>query len=849
MGDRGATMKRSIAFASTTALVLSAASARAEPIDVVPFASIDVAPRFTSSTIGFSELDAGPGAVRDGDPTTAWIVPGDADVVGAMLFDWSGWGVAPFAVAELRIDMVPSDAAIAIDTGVDAASLATVTTTIARDATGVTLAFAKPTPLRLLRVRAVGGTKIAAIRATASPGGTLAAAPTATCDADGVHLRVPTTALLAAKIARALAGGGEVSFARRRLDGSAITDASVRFDARPATYAYTITPLGSDAASATVSVTCDGPALGRPPSTAIHGVIEGFYGRPWTWPEREKIVRAMGALGLDTYIYAPKNDALHRDTWRAPYDATTLAHFKALADLGRGVGVNVVYAISPGQDIDPAKQADVDALLAKMAAMASGASIRDAALLLDDLDATAHPHDAALGQAHAALATKLFAALQARDPASRLWFVPTVYSGLASKLAAGDAAYLGALSTLPTGVAIAWTGDGVFSRELKLSDGTAFVALAGKGPKDLWVWDNYPVNDVAIFRSLYTRPIVGRESLVPDGGGLVSNPMRHALASIPAIASYAELARDPVQYANARAAGLPLTDAALALLLTDADAPPRALADFFAELVHHDTIWPDDLASPGLTGAVAGYLAAPAAAVDLATRLARLAVVDVDLRRDLDDQALSDEIDAHARVTSAIAAIAMDALSADRAERLGDANAANALRTRAACNWLLVNQPTWWTIQKAIERLVPKVDTSTCTDAIDPLASSVARYAVLAQPMALPLADAQSDPTAAWSLVGPDGATMSADGVVTWTPTRLGRHRVVAIRAGNAGAAAKAFDIVVVEALPPDTVVSSAKGCGCDTVGANHGGGALSAFVVALALFFGRRARRITGSA
>ena len=848
------TMRKSTAVATTAALMLSTASARAEPIDVAAFATIDVAPRFTTSTIGFSELEAGPGAVRDGDATTAWIVPADPAAIGALTFDWSGWGVAPFVLPELRVDLVPADAAIEIDTGIDAASLAPTTATIARDANGVTLTFVNGAPLRMLRIRAPGGTRIVAIRANASPGGTLAGAPTATCDADGVHLGVATNALLALKVTRALSTGGALTFTRRRLDGSPITDASVRFEARPATYAYTVTPLGSDAAPATVSVTCNGAALSRPPSTAIHGVIEGFYGRPWTWGEREKIVRAMGALGLDTYIYAPKNDAFHRDKWRDAYDAAALAHFKGLADLGRGVGVNVVYAISPGQDIDAAKPSDVDALVAKISAMATGASIRDAALLMDDLDATAHPHDAALGQAHAALASKLLASMTMRDPAARLWFVPTVYSGLAANLGAGDAAYVAALSALPAGVAIAWTGDGVFSRELKLSDGTAFVALAGRGPKDLWVWDNYPVNDVALFRSLYTRPIVGRESLLPGSGGLVSNPMRHALASIPAMASYAELAQDPAGYAAARTEGRPLTQASLALLLADADAPPNALGTFFAELVHHNTIWPNDYASPALTSAIDAYLSstsapAPNVAFDLAARLARLAIVDVDLRRDLDDQALSDELDAHARVTSAIASIAIDAISADRAERLGDAKSASGLRARAACNWLLVNQPTWWTIQKAIERLVPKADTSACAETADPLAAPIARQGAIGQPFAVTLSDAQSEAGAAWAAIGPEGVSISAEGVMQWTPSRLGRYRLVAIRSGNAGAAAKTFDVVVLERLQPESVTIASKGCGCGVVGAAHDGSAFAGIVVALALWIGRRARRLPGCA
>lgn len=826
------------------AAILFAAKASAAPLDVVPFATLDV-PRFTSSTLGFSELDAGPGAVRDGDPTTAWVVPGDPDATSTLLLDWSGWGATPFVVTELRIDVDPPSAALAIDAGTDLASIAPAAVSIARDATGATVAFTSGAPLRLLRIGLPGGAKVASIHATATPGGALAGTPTATCDADGVHLTVPTTGALALAVSRV---GSPFGITRRRF--GTITDATVRFDARPATYSYAIAPVGADTA-ATVSVTCDGAAMTRLPADAIHGTVEGFYGRPWTWHERAKVVASMGALGLDTFVYAPKDDPYHRDKWREPYPADAMARFKDLAALGRGLGVNVVYAISPGQDIDPNKASDVDALLAKIDAMA-GVGLRDAALLMDDLDAATHPHDAALGHAHAALATALLASMRRRDPAARLWFVPTVYSGLVPSLPAGDAAYVSALSALPSGVPIAWTGNGVFSSSLALADGVAFVALAGRGAKDLWVWDNYPANDVAVFRSLYGRPIVGRDSLLPDGGGLLANPMRHALASLPAIASYAELAADPAAYATARRSGAPIANAARALALADADAPPRALADFFAELVHHDTIWPNDFASPELTRAIATYLARPTggamrdAALDLVTRLGRLAVADVDLRRDLDDTALSDEIDAHARTTSAIARAVLAAVSADRAERLGDAAAATSLRQRAACDWLLVNQPTWWTIQKAVEALVPKIDTSSCADTGDPLAGPASRDALVGRPIALSFADAQEEPSAAWSLVGPEGATVGDDGVVAWTPSRLGRYRFVAIRAGASGAAAKAFDVVVVERRPSAAV--DAGGCGCAST-PNHGGAApivVGILVLALRL---RGRRALTGCA
>jgi hypothetical protein len=816
-------------------------------IDVVPFASIDVS-RFSDQPSGYAELRSGPGAVRDGDPNTAWNVPDDGSGGASITLDWSSRGVPPFAIDELHVAMDPPDAPLTIETGVDLVSLAPASAHVAIGAdTAITLDRAPA--LRVLRVRFPSGTKVASIAALAAPGGSVQVNVNATCDANGVHLFFVSDAALGVEVTRDLANGAKLVIDRRRLDGSTITDATVRFDARPAMYSYAVFAIGSDEPAAHVEVTCEGPSLARPPAGAMHAVVEGFYGRPWTWAERAKIVRAMAALGLDTYVYAPKDEPMHRDEWRALYDDADIARFKDLASLASALGVDFVYGIAPGQDVDPSSQADVDALVAKVADMATRADIRDAALLMDDLDASVHPHSTALGQSHAALATTLLASMTARDAASRLLFVPTVYSGTASSLAKSDSDYVAALAQLPANVPIAWTGPGVFAQDLSLADGAAFVALAGRGAKDLWIWDNYPANDIVVFRRLYARAITGRESLLPGSAGLASNPMQHALASIPALASYAELAMDPNAYAAARAAGAPLASADLALMLADGDAPPRALSDFFAELVHHDTIWPNDLASPELTNAIAAYRAADmpgsdrrAAALDLATRLARLAVADVDLRRDLDDPSLSDEIDAYARVTSGAAHAALGAMTSDRARLLGDATSAEAAGDRAACAWASLNPPAWTTIQSALAPLVP-APSPVCDDARSPLDTSEAPLVASAnEPMSQPFVDLQSEQGASWSIVGPSGVSITDDGVLSWTPQKLGRYRIVVMRSGDAGVAARAIEIVVIDAEP--SAPRDDSGCALATSKSD----APSFAIVVIAAAMLARRRQLAGS-
>ncbi|MGC9321147.1 MAG: beta-N-acetylglucosaminidase domain-containing protein [Kosmotogaceae bacterium] len=52
----------------------------------------------------------------------------------------------------------------------------------------------------------------------------------------------------------------------------------------------------------------------------IRGVVEGFYGTPWPMEKRREIIKFLGEHGYNLYIYAPKDDQLHRKRWRDMYD-------------------------------------------------------------------------------------------------------------------------------------------------------------------------------------------------------------------------------------------------------------------------------------------------------------------------------------------------------------------------------------------------------------------------------------------------------------------------------------------------------------------------------------------------
>ena len=49
------------------------------------------------------------------------------------------------------------------------------------------------------------------------------------------------------------------------------------------------------------------------------GIVEGFLGPLWSMAHRRRLLAFGAARGMNTYLYAPKDDPYHRKLWRRPY--------------------------------------------------------------------------------------------------------------------------------------------------------------------------------------------------------------------------------------------------------------------------------------------------------------------------------------------------------------------------------------------------------------------------------------------------------------------------------------------------------------------------------------------------
>jgi hyaluronoglucosaminidase len=269
---------------------------------------------------------------------------------------------------------------------------------------------------------------------------------------------------------------------------------------------------------------------------ALRGVIEGFYGPPWSHDARLAVIEFVAERGMNAYVYAPKSDPRHRGAWRDPYEPDEMARLAALAARCRDVGGRFGFALSPGLDIAYGDDADRAALLAKLRPLLDE-GVDWVVLALDDI-----PNRPGLAAEQAALTGWLAERVDAR-----LSLVPTEYVGTR------PSPYLAELATgLPGAVDVMWTGPTVCSPCIDAGDARGWRDALGDRP--LVLWDNYPVNDAVMENELHLGPYRGRtRALTDELDGVLCNPMLQPHASKVALATAAEFLRDPDAYDEAAA--------------------------------------------------------------------------------------------------------------------------------------------------------------------------------------------------------------------------------------------------------------------------------------------------------
>lgn len=273
------------------------------------------------------------------------------------------------------------------------------------------------------------------------------------------------------------------------------------------------------------------------PVIRFRGVVEGFYGTPWSHKARLGQLEFYGRNKMNTYIYGPKDDPYHScPNWRKPYPEKEAAQISELVKVARENAVDFVWAIHPGQDIRW-DTADRDLLMGKFEMMYR-LGVRSFAVFFDDIsgEGTDPVRQAELLNYIDDHFVKV------KKDVMPLIICPTEYNKSWSDPAKG---YLTTLGTkLNPSIQIMWTGDRVISDITE--KGLAWINE--KIGRPAYIWWNFPVSDY-VRDHLLLGAVYGLDTHIGQQmSGFVTNPMEWAEASKVAIYSVADYAWNPEKF-------------------------------------------------------------------------------------------------------------------------------------------------------------------------------------------------------------------------------------------------------------------------------------------------------------
>ena len=283
--------------------------------------------------------------------------------------------------------------------------------------------------------------------------------------------------------------------------------------------------------------TCPSITVKDAPRNEWRGVIEGFYGKTWSNSYRKDLFEVMGDYKLNAYIYAPKDDAKHRDRWPALYTESELTRLSDLVDTAKKNHVQFVYAISPGLTIDLGGnyQAHFQKLVDKCQQLYN-LGVRDFAILLDDI-----PEANKNAEGHARLLndfqTKF---VETHEGTNNLIAITPEYCD------AFLTSYTDQIAPLiDEDIVLMWTGVGV---NAFYNDNAALSRINEKYGREVLLWWNYPCNDYAA-NNLFMEAFDNlANDIYETTTGLIANPMNQGYASLVPMLTASDFLWNPDAY-------------------------------------------------------------------------------------------------------------------------------------------------------------------------------------------------------------------------------------------------------------------------------------------------------------
>ena len=302
------------------------------------------------------------------------------------------------------------------------------------------------------------------------------------------------------------------------------------------------------------------------------GLVEGYYGYPYSVAVKKDLMRFMMRMKMNTYMYGAKSDVYHSQKWEAPYPATltpqqvkngllTQDMIRDIAKTSQDTKVNFIWAIHPGNSFVGDANV-VNRIMNKYSRMYE-LGVRQFAVFVDDVGVPKSETDCKTNADHL---TALQAAIDKKwnsasaTPEARvrpLHFVPQVYT-LSWVGEADRKRFYNALAKTPDKITIYITGWGVWT--VPNSNDLDVVRKELQRPAAWW-W-NYPCNDNAdgqiypsdMYYNFFEMPAVDNNAKMPKqlehGLGIVSNPMQEGEVAKTALFSVADYAWNNAAFDN-----------------------------------------------------------------------------------------------------------------------------------------------------------------------------------------------------------------------------------------------------------------------------------------------------------
>ena len=276
------------------------------------------------------------------------------------------------------------------------------------------------------------------------------------------------------------------------------------------------------------------------------GIVEGFYGTPWSDGDRVHAAQRLQSLGGKFYIYAPKGDPFLRKRWT---EAMPRANADALQRFGKTLEAHSLefgVGLSPYElyrSFDHQTKKTLETKLEEIQAL----GVKHLALLFDDMRGDLPDL--------AKLQIEIIRFVQAWGGFKTLSFCPTYYTVdpiLDKVFGQRPEGYLEEIGQeIDPSVHFYWTGEKVCSTEYPSEHLAQVTKWLGRKPL---LWDNYPVNDgQRMCKFLHLREMTGRPSRLNDElSGHAINPMNQAYLSwIPIRTLFQAYANEPLNWLQA----------------------------------------------------------------------------------------------------------------------------------------------------------------------------------------------------------------------------------------------------------------------------------------------------------